>query len=111
MEDTERKAHARPEQPKTMKSKTNIRTATALAVACSVLFCITGCDHKPNWTIVIDPQGNYGYVNWEGRVEGEYKTCEEAQAARDKAKKWSDDFDANMKKKRSRGYYQKANCE
>ena len=75
------------------------------------LFCITGCDDKQKWTIVTDPQGKYGYVNWNGRVEGEYKTCEEAQAARDKAKKWSDDYDAEWAKKHSHGYYKKADCK
>src|SRR5438132_256235 len=40
----ERKAHARPgQQPKTMNIKTNIRTAMALAVACSVLL---GCKYS-----------------------------------------------------------------
>jgi len=42
-----RKSHARPEQRKTMKSKTNIRTATALAVACSVLLGLCSCSNRP----------------------------------------------------------------
>lgn len=75
------------------------------------LLCITGCDYKPKWTIVTDPQGNYSYVDWNGRMVGEYKTCEQAQAARDKSKKWSDDFDSDWEKKHASGYYKKADCK
>jgi len=80
-------------------------------VAALGLFCITGCDHHPKWSIVTDPNGNYGYVSWDGNVNGGFKTCEEAQAARDEKKKWSDDFEDKYKKEHSSGYWKKSDCK
>lgn len=79
------------------------------------LFFIAFCAHLPNsklnhpklnkWEIVTDPQGKYGFVDWNGEVEGEYKTCDEARAAMVEAKKWSDNYDADWEKKHTPGFY------
>ena len=74
------------------------------------LFC-TGCDQIPKWTIVTDPQGHYGYVSWDGEVNGGYRTRKEAEAARDDKKQWSDAFQARWKREHQRGYFKKADDE
>lgn len=82
----------------------------AVAIACSVGLYIHV--HKPKWSIVTDPQGNYGYVSYDGEVEGGFKTCEGVKAARDAKRKWSDEYDAQWSKTHwNPFYYKKADCK
>lgn len=66
---------------------------TKLMLVLVAMSCV-GCDGPRNWEVVQNDKGEYGYVDWAGRIIDGYHTCEAAKAARDKWKVWSDDFDA-----------------
>lgn len=66
----------------------------------------------PKWSVIVDTSdGSYGFVDFARRTKTGFKTCEEAKAASDADRAWSDNWDAERRKARAWFRYKKVECD